>query len=418
MANPHDSWIYDAANQVYYHSASNTYAIPDPYTGQWSYQPAAAFHHASTSQSGANDREEGEVEEDVGWGALMEPEQLNAVLKQSGPEKHPAYGGSRKLSSVHREPTPIPATTSDLILRLVVAESSVLTPGFIAIIDARDGGVQIGRDRCEKGGSARVRLKEMPVSKTHAVVYRNSAEDAEGWRVVDLGSTHGTFVAAPDEESKRLSEGKTSSLPHPLVHLAKLTIGSTTFIAHDHPSWPCEECQITSTNQIELDDGTVKISDAFESDVIQQTVAMDSKERRENRESKRKREMAHLRDSLLNGHSGQKGDGKYQDRAAMRRKLHPPSPPPRATEPIRGETFDTPTPPPSVPTVGMAMLANQGWTPGTGLGKNGEGRAEPVQVEMRTEKRGLGADGSKAVVDAGPGDWRQRGKQRRYQEYA
>ena len=61
-------------------------------------------------------------------------------------------------------------------------------------------------------------------------------------------------------------------------------------------------------------------------------------------------------------------------------------------------------------------MATQGWMPGAGLGRNGEGRAEPINVEVRTEKRGLGAQGAKAVVDDGPGDWRHRGKQRRWEE--
>ena len=65
---------------------------------------------------------------------------------------------------------------------------------------------------------------------------------------------------------------------------------------------------------------------------------MDSKEKRENREKKRKREMANLRETLLNGRESpadeveekeEKEERKYLDRSAMRRKIHPPTPPPR-----------------------------------------------------------------------------------------
>lgn len=153
--------------------------------------------------------------------------------------------------------------------------------------------------------------------------------------------------------------------------------------------------------------------------------AMDSKEKRENRERKRKREMANLREALLNrGGSAHEEDEvlqeerKYIDRSAMRRKLHPPSPPP----PKPREASITPPPVssgpelPALPSFGMSLMANQGWTPGSGLGRNGDGRAAPIDVELRTEKRGLGAEGSKAVVDVGEGDWRSRGKQRRYEE--
>ncbi len=138
--------------------------------------------------------------------------------------------------------------------------------------------------------------------------------------------------------------------------------------------------------------------------------------------------MAMLRETLLNHGSARDGvneeeererEKKYVDRSAMRRKLHPPSPLPPSSKPREPSL----TPPPinsgpvePVASFAMSMMANQGWTPGSGLGRNGEGRAEPVNVELRTEKRGLGADGSKAVVDAGEGDWRARGKQRRWEE--
>jgi len=50
------------------------------------------------------------------------------------------------------------------------------------------------------------------------------------------------------------------------------------------------------------------------------------------------------------------------------------------------------------------------------LGKDGSGRSEPIETKMRVEKRGLGAVQSEAVRDDGGGDWRARGKMRRYDE--
>jgi hypothetical protein len=251
------------------------------------------------------------------------------------------------------------------------------------------------------------------------------------------GSTHGTFVTEPPEAESdpppptRLSEAKQSSRPHPLHHLSTLTLGATSLIAHIHPSWPCEACQLHGDNEIHLDDGTAPpvSTPQPEEEVPPVRWAMDSKEKRENRERKRKREMAMLRETLLHRGSSAKDDDKdgeeqeetqrkYIDRSAMRRKLHPPSPPP----PEARERSVTPPPKTSGPaepipsTFAVSMMANQGWTPGSGLGRNGEGRAAPIDVELRTEKRGLGADGSKAVVDVGEGDWRSRGKQRRWEE--
>lgn len=207
-----------------------------------------------------------------------------------------------------------------------------------------------------------------------------------------------------------------------------ITIGTTTLTAHIHPEWPCEDCQLSATNQIQLDDGYLPLP-ARDADASEPSrsipIAMDSKERKENREKNRKREMAALRESLLNGISAPASipERHYEDRAAIRRKLHPP-PPPEAdhekgnTRPPTPTSY-TPPPAPAEPTkLGMALLANQGWTPGAGLGRNGSGRSEPVQVQVRTENRGLGAEGSKAVMDVGEGDWRKRGKHRLWEAEA
>lgn len=245
-----DAWVYDPSHQVYYHASSQTYAIPDARTGEWSYLAARDFRPGESSsatqrvpaRNGGREMEEGEVEEDVGWGGLMEPEELERALKAKpqgsgngndttgrrpysstngiGSDKHPAYGGTTsahtqpyddpaKYAWPPREPTPPQKEMPNHILRLVVKRSEVLQPGQVAVIDAREGGVQLGRDRVEKGGQVRLRLKEMEVSKTHAVVYwgrgpgeedgesRDGDGDGEdGWWLVDLG-TWSHFEAVP-----------------------------------------------------------------------------------------------------------------------------------------------------------------------------------------------------------------------------
>jgi len=37
----------------------------------------------------------------------------------------------------------------------------------------------------------------------------------------------------------------------------------------------------------------------------------------------------------------------------------------------------------------MALLQKMGWRPGEGLGKNKEGALEPLQLEVKLDKRGL-----------------------------
>lgn len=140
------TWVWDPKG-FYYHAPSDTYALLDA-SGEWSYIPAKEFR---------GEMEEGEIEDDVGWGALMEDQPNVLDTKESAVEA---------------------------VLRLVISVSEVLDNHHVAIIDAREGGVQIGRDRCERGAPARIRLKEMLVSKTHAVVYHDAAE---GWCIVDTG---------------------------------------------------------------------------------------------------------------------------------------------------------------------------------------------------------------------------------------
>ena len=239
------AWVWDAAQGVYYHAPSNTYAIPDPNTGQWSYMPAGSFASSSAQardvpahspQTRNGSKEEGEIEDDVGWGGLMKPAQVAKVVDAQAkavPKKNPVYasrarpaqdGGTTSASANrhpvysakpdyndpdlyafsrdsprHPEAEEEKKETPAHILRLVVQKSECLEVGQVAVIDAREGGVQLGRDRVERGGTARVRLREMAASKTHALIYWGKAgteadegEEEEGWWVVDMGSSEVT----------------------------------------------------------------------------------------------------------------------------------------------------------------------------------------------------------------------------------
>ncbi|OCF62175.1 hypothetical protein L486_01842 [Kwoniella mangroviensis CBS 10435] len=494
-----DTWIYDHLHKVYFHPLSNSYAVPDPATGQWNYIPASDFQSASSSSTSiaqpqpvqqqapdGGEKEEGEIEDDMGWGGLMDPDKLAQIEKDSKSrstsnsnsktngnnhkkdtfqelEKHPSYvvpyddpslysfPPDRKDDTEEDHDDNRPKETSNHILRLVVVHSKCLEIGQVVIIDAREDGIQLGRDRCEKGGQARVRLREMEVSKTHAVIYWGKGditqedEEENGWWIVDLGSTHGTLLSNPSTnktKTKRLSEPKHSSKPHSIQHLAEIKIGSTTFSAHIHPSWPCDECTVNGNHEILLDDGkpkskldTVTAQDQISDHEI--PYAMDSSQKKQNTELKRKREMALLKDSLLRRNEVSSSNDEreepkreYLDRSAMRRRLHPSSPPKSQSNSNRAtpDRFETPSTPSFVGDVSRepngpskfasSILANQGWIPGAGLGKSNQGRAEPIAVEMRNEKKGLGAQNSKAAVDDGQaqGDWKMRAKQRRWEE--
>lgn len=200
------------------------------------------------------------------------------------------------------------------------------------------------------------------------------------------GSTHGTVV-----DGNRLSDAKQSSKPFRLAHLSRISIGTTTFVAHIHPSWPCDECQL-GRGEVRLDDGRRELK----------SVPKPITTKREDRAMRTRAEMQSLKQRLLAGGEEIEGDGRvYMDRSAMRRTLHRRA---RSASPEKA-----PTAPQITQSFGSNLLAAQGWTPGSGLGKDGSGRVDPIQVGMR------GREGLGTQVEE---DWRQRGKQRRYEDYA
>lgn len=517
-----ETWVWNASVGVYYHAASNMYALPSD--GEWTYltpyqlgQQGIAADKRTAGREGSSGRqrndhgeaydnqradtsakEDGEVEDDVGWGGLMDPEELARVVEKgrrgngkrwesieaeqrdSGSsrhspwtgtdagDRHPAYSNGYEGDSPHLgmwpskdtadnadSSTPPVAAQSDSrtdepgisfpdpsshLLRLVVRRSKELETASVAVLDAREGGIQIGRDRCDPGATARIRVREMEVSKTHALVYwgrsgglRSTAKDSngdatadvEGWWIVDLGSTLGTYVAHRGErDATRLSDPKCSSKPYPIRHGSVITVGTTTFTSHVHDDWPCKECQLAGNTQLPLDDGTrgkpVEEDSTPPQHVGSSRVAVNAGQRRGELQLKRKMEMAALRDNLLGKSDTRSGpEGTYMDRSAQRRRIRPSSPPRSSAPPERSAAVVAAPAKPAGPSiVSQAMLAKHGWAPGQGLGRDGGGRAEAILPVLRNARVGLGGRGERAEsdTDGRDGGWKERGKRRRWEE--
>ncbi|EIW85284.1 hypothetical protein CONPUDRAFT_118030 [Coniophora puteana RWD-64-598 SS2] len=128
------------------------------------------------------------------------------------------------------------------------------------------------------------------------------------------------------------------------------------------------------------------------------------------------REVAHQKLAQRRTESSSKGDAegpRYRDRAQERRVMHhqpdvPLPEPSVASASKRKRHAEGPPPPPSPPppptnpgedesNVGNKLLKMMGWTEGSGLGTEGDGRVDPIQTAMYAQGVGLGASKGKDV---------------------
>jgi hypothetical protein len=362
-------------------------------------------------------------------------------------------------SSQWAEKTVRSAATHEPTLRFVVLGTSVLSRQLrVAILDGYRE-VQFGRDVLPVGsGTPRIRLKEMEVSKVHAVVFWDAQRNE--WAVVDMGSKHGTFLKSlgiacdmggSARDGIRLSQPRTASIPRKLRHFDLLTIGSTTLQAHIHEDrLPCVECSPRGGDEIPLfpqsRDGratpTLKRS--------RQDAELDPEVPR-SREAKVV--LGALRRTLLTRHDDPSPaalapsaveENAYMDRSARRRSLRPDS---RSlssgvSTPVSSSLsmqssqpgsprIDTPPVPAQPPAplpetnIGHRLLAKQGWTPGTSLGSNTldykDGRIgliEPLELSQTSRRAGLGLHGGyESPFTPHSSNWQEIAKHKRWKAY-
>jgi pSer/pThr/pTyr-binding forkhead associated (FHA) protein len=374
------------------------------------------------------DPEEGELINEPALEAAYDPE-----FEWPGDDEMPASGSN--INSQTFAPSMRKHT-----LRLLVQNSTVLsTKKRLAIVDGYTE-VQIGRDAPTAGtDSPRLRLKELAVSKLHATIFWDA--DREGWAIVDMGSKHGTFVAAEGARGPtsttatsagpgaRLSAPRVASVPHTLRHLDRVTFGGTTFCVHIHSSrLPCDECSASvsgSKDEIPLFDAKAQNDE---------TRPLEKRKQEEVEEEERasgwvpdgknvKRALSSLKRDLLSRHGAAHSNAPhavlYVDRSARRRALHPSTPsempgmppvahiPRRVESPTSAFSMAQPVPasavkmqsaaaiPISSSNIGHKLLAKQGWQPGSTLGlpdgdSSGTRLLEPLTATPLPAKAGLG----------------------------
>ncbi len=214
---------------MYFSARANTYAKPNEWTGKWEYQSAGETSEAGAAAASSQAvgwamlEEDSEEGKDQGVKQMKDVPDTKSTAKWNDPRIY-AHQPTATTSYIHpsnlnyEQDQSTTAPRSNQILRLVALKSSILRDTEkVAVIDSRDDGFIIGRD---KTFHPRIRLKEMEVSKVHATLFwgdgKGSLDDEEGdegYWLVDNGELRSADVASFKLTSPSLSRIHSRNLP-------------------------------------------------------------------------------------------------------------------------------------------------------------------------------------------------------------
>ncbi|XP_078036717.1 angiogenic factor with G patch and FHA domains 1 [Augochlora pura] len=271
-------------------------------------------------------------------------------------------------------------------MRIIVKETNLpkLKVGSLFVV-AYTGG-SIGRE-----GDHSVVIPDINVSKHHARLMYD--ENKKMYQIIDSGSRNGTLL-----NGKRLSVAKQESDFHEVTHGSIIQVGSTKLLCHIHNgNETCGHCEPGLVQQC---------SSTEENKTSKKTLHKQELRRLKHKFGVEKDNVA-AASQLASG---------YQDRAQSRRQC------------IGSLNHHAKTQQSSMDTSiakdnrGFKILSKMGWTEGQSLGKEGDGRTEPVLMTNNPSKTGLGATSEFLTIELDSTTekkqalWRKT--QRRYKEIA
>ncbi|XP_031749740.1 angiogenic factor with G patch and FHA domains 1 isoform X2 [Xenopus tropicalis] len=280
-------------------------------------------------------------------------------------------------------------------IRVTVVRSPVLQKGTLFIITA-DKTATIGR---EKDLGHTIRIPELGISKFHAEVYFD--HNLQSYVLVDQGSQNGTVI-----NGNHILQPKEVSQPCVLQHGDEVKFGETVLSFHVHPgSETCDGCE---PGQVRAHLRLNKKEEHSAGPVLT----------KEGKELLRKQGLKKIR-AKYGLQSADYEDNKvltnpkYKDRAGRRRQV------------VGSDgTFQKEEAPASVHVEindnnkGRKMLEKMGWKKGEGLGKSSDGIRDPIQLQLRKKKAGLGAQNPTSIEDIQPTTQNKKNWEKARERYA
>ncbi len=370
-------YYYDAAKEMYYDGEKGVYLAYNSATGEYVAQSNDDSDQGMSSRSSspetipeASSADLAKVQDES---SKKEPRELSdgEISSPSPPpspptkkKRRPKKGGKKDYDQLYyddkkslkqrKKEMRIPC------IRIVIhaaPDKSSVQAGSLFIVTCKGG--TIGRE-----GNHDVLLDDIACSKDHGWI--NFDESESKYFLTDKSSRNGTFI-----DGQRLK----SNVQREIGHGTLIRIGTTQMICHVHPG--LETC-------LKCEPGVV----------ISSQPKLNSYESSKDKELKRKSELKQIRKKYGIGSDHQAeasadiSKNGYTDRAGDRRKTKGSDNPYEKTQAASTEESI------SKDNKGFKLLQKMGWQDGKGLGKDSKGRTEPVKVEERAERQGLGAEAS------------------------
>ncbi|XP_035631664.1 angiogenic factor with G patch and FHA domains 1 isoform X12 [Oncorhynchus keta] len=368
-------FYYDSASQLYYDNNTGMYYYYDAESGKYQFHSRIEVPTvqpvSETSQVKKSLDKKGRKWKKVPERTARQNDKVEDVTNSLANMKISYFWNSASRRVAEKVWPPC--------VRVTVVRSPVLQTGTLFIITA-DSPATIGR---EKDMNHAISIFEKGVSKLHAEVYFD--QDQQCYMLVDQGSQNGTVL-----NGNRILQPNAKCDPCPLTHGDEVKMGETVLSFHIHAGTDtCDGCE---PGQV-----MAHLSKHQRNQPLQTGPAptKEDKELLRQKELKQMKVKYGLKSAEYEEDKALRNP-RYVDRAESRRQT------------VGSEgVFQRDDAPASVHVEisevnkGRKMLEKMGWKKGEGLGKDGAGMKDPIQLKVRKSQSGFGAGAAVSVDEAG-----------------